>query len=217
MIPIRPGIDDDEPAPAGVVLAHERQARRRLIVALHDDVLEEIAELCRHDDCVAIGETGLDFFKEFSPREQQVELFRWHLDLARVLDKPIIVHSRAAHDETSRWIAASPGVRGVMHCYTMGPHELEPYLQAGFSISFSGVVTYPKNDANRAALRAVPLDRLLVETDSPFLAPRGRRGQRNEPSFLPEVVALVARERGASLAEIAAATSANAAALFGLV
>jgi TatD DNase family protein len=109
-----------------------------------------------------------------------------------------------------------PGFRGVMHCYTMGPAELAPYLELGFMISFSGVVTYPRNEANRAAARAVPLDRLLVETDSPFLAPQQRRGRRNEPAFVAQVLERIAAERGLAAAELARVTSANACALFGL-
>jgi len=180
------------------------------------DVRDAIAELCGRSECVAVGETGLDLFKEYSPRGVQAELFEWHLALARKLDKPVVVHCRDAHAETERAIAAFPGVRGVMHCYTMGPDELGPYLEAGFYISFSGVVTYPRNDANRAAARAVPLDRLLVETDCPFLAPQEHRGRRNEPAFVRAVVETVAREREMEVEELARKTSANAAALFGL-
>ncbi len=175
-----------------------------------------VAELCRHSDCVAVGETGLDFFKEYSPRATQEQSFRWHLDLARELDLPVVVHSRAAHPRTAALLAEYPGVRGVMHCYTMGPDELPAYLDCGLHISFSGVVTYPKNDANRAAGRAVPPDRLLVETDCPFLAPQGHRGRRNEPALVLRVLETLAQQRNVALEELAALTSANAAALFGL-
>ncbi len=185
--------------------------------AADEAVLSSIAELCARPECVAVGETGLDYFKEYSPREAQLQVFRWHLELARSLGKPVIVHCRDAHEDTSRLIAEVPGVRGVMHCYTMGPDELPPYLAAGFHISFSGIVTYPGNDANRAAARAVPIERLLVETDCPFLPPQERRGQRNEPAFLPAVVRLIARERGLTPEEIARRTTENAAQLFGLL
>ncbi len=177
---------------------------------------ETIAELARDPRCVAVGETGLDFFRNLSPREVQLENFGWHLELARSLAKPVIVHCRDAHDATVESLRAQRGVIGVMHCYSLGPDELAPYLELGFYISFSGVVTYPKNDANRAAARAVPIDRLLVETDSPYLAPQGLRGRRNEPAFVREVVACLARERGAEFEELARATSANAARLFRL-
>lgn len=175
-----------------------------------------IEELCRRDACVAVGETGLDLFKEFSPRDAQRESFRWHLELARSLDKPVIVHCRDAHEPTVELLRSVPGVRGVMHCYTMGAEELPAYLDLGFHISFSGVVTYPKNERNQEAARAVPLERLLVETDSPYLAPQGFRGQRNEPAHVATVLAHVARLRGTSVAELARATSENATRLFGL-
>ncbi|MCL4154941.1 UNVERIFIED_CONTAM: hypothetical protein GTU68_002005, partial [Idotea baltica] len=122
------------------------------------DTLTEIRALCSRDDCVAVGETGLDYFKEYSPREQQLENFRFHLELARELDKPVIIHCRDAHEDTLRMVQAYPGVRGVMHCYTMGVEELPGYLEAGLFISFSGVVTFPKNVENRAAAAAVPED-----------------------------------------------------------
>lgn len=177
---------------------------------------DAVEELCRRPDCVAVGETGLDFFKQHSPREAQIESFRWHLDLARELDKPVIVHCRDAHETTVECLAQARGVRGVMHCYTMGPEELAPYLDLGLYVSFSGVVTYPRNEANRAAARAVPIERLLVETDCPFLAPQGHRGRRNEPALVRAVLEKVAAERGLDAGDLARQTSANAAALFGL-
>jgi TatD DNase family protein len=176
----------------------------------------EIERLCARADCVAVGETGLDYFKGFSPRERQRENFRWHLALARRLDKPVVVHCRDAHEDTVALLRSVPGVRGVMHCYTMGPDELGPYLDLGFLISFSGVVTYPRNEANREAAKLVPEDRILFETDAPYLAPQGRRGQRNEPACVLSVVQEVARVRGADPVELGALASANAARLFGL-
>ena len=180
------------------------------------DARASIEELCARPDCVAVGETGLDWFKEYSPREAQLDNFHWHLDLARRLDKPVIVHCRDAHPDAAEAIAAHPGVRGVMHCYTMGAEELPRYLELGLHISFSGVVTFPRNEANREAAAAVPADRLLVETDCPFLAPQGHRGKRNEPALVERVLACVAEVRGADPGELARLTSANAARLFGL-
>jgi len=181
-----------------------------------DAAREAIRELCSREECVAVGETGLDFFKEFSPREAQRACFRWQLELARELDKPVVVHSRDAHEATVELLRSVPGVRGVMHCYTMGAAELPAYLELGFFVSFSGVVTYPKNEANREAAREVPLERLVVETDCPYLAPQGRRGQRNEPAFVLGVLEELARVRGVALESLAEASSANAARLFGL-
>jgi TatD DNase family protein len=177
---------------------------------------EAIEELCLRPECVGVGETGLDFFKELSPRREQIESFYWHLDLARRLAKPVVVHCRDAADETARILREFQGVRGMMHCYTFGPAELEPFLSCGFFISFSGVVTYPRNEANRAAARAVPEDRLLVETDCPYLAPQARRGERNEPAFVVDVLAELARVRETPFERLAAGTSSNAARLFGL-
>lgn len=183
---------------------------------LTDELFGELRKLCERDECVAVGETGLDYFKEYSPRADQQVNFRRHLELAVELDKPVVVHCRDAHEDNVALLREHPGVRGVMHCYTFGPDELAPYLELGFYISFSGVVTYKKNDANREAARQVPLDRLLVETDCPFLAPEGKRGKRNEPAYVRTVLEQVARTRDADVDEIEAATDANAARLFGL-
>lgn len=180
------------------------------------EVLTEIEALCRRDECVAVGETGLDYFKEYSPRADQRRNFRWHLELARTLAKPVVIHCREAHRDTVELLAETPGVTGVMHCYTMGPEELTPYLEMGLYISFSGVVTYPRNESNREAACAVPADRLLVETDCPFLAPQGRRGERNEPALVKLVLECVSAARGEQPDALARTTSRNAARLFGL-
>ncbi len=180
------------------------------------EALAKIEALVRRPECIAVGETGLDFFRNHASREDQFANFHWHLDLACKLDKPIIVHCRDAHEETARTIAEYPGVRGVMHCYTYGAEELAPYLDAGFAISFSGVVTYTKNEGNREAARLVPEERLLVETDCPFLSPQGNRGQRNEPAHVRTVLETVAEVRGVDATELAVKTSANAARIFGL-
>ena len=181
-----------------------------------DAVREEIAALCAREECVAVGETGLDYFRDYSPHEAQRDWFRWHLELATKLDKPVIVHCREANEDTVRILSEYPDVRGVMHCYVMGEKQLGPYLEMGFYISFSGVVTYPKNDDNRAAAAAVPADRILVETDCPFLAPQPMRGKRNEPSFVTATLDAVATVRGEEPASLALQTSRNAASLFGL-
>ena len=181
-----------------------------------DSARAEIEALCRRAECIAVGETGLDWFKEFSPRAAQIENFRWHIQLARELDKPLVVHCRDAHENTVELISEAPGVRGVMHCYTMGAEELPSYVERGFYISFSGIVTYPKNEKNREAARAVPLDRILVETDCPYLAPQGLRGRRNEPAFVRKVVLEIARVRGMDADELALHSSRNADRLFAL-
>lgn len=177
---------------------------------------DTITELAHDPRCVAVGETGLDFFRSLSSHDAQLRSLRFHLELARATTKPVIVHCRDAHPRMAEVLGEAPGVIGVMHCWSMGPAELAPYLDLGYFISFSGVVTYPKNEANRAAARAVPLERLLVETDCPYLAPQARRGKRNEPAFVAETLDVIARERGVASAELARITSENATRLFRL-
>lgn len=181
-----------------------------------DAVREEIEDLCRRPECVAVGETGLDFFRNLSARTDQIDNLHWHLDLARRLDKPVIIHSREAHEETARALTEFRGVRGVLHCYDYGPDELEPYLAAGYYVSFSGIVTYANKGANREAAKLVPQDKLLVETDCPFLSPQDRRRGRNEPANVRRVLEVVAETRAEDFVALARATSANAATLFGL-
>ncbi len=176
-----------------------------------------IETLCRTEECVAVGETGMDHFKSFSPRADQLAGFAWHAELARELDKPLIVHSRDAHQDTLDVLRAVPGVRGVMHCWTMGLAELPHYLDLGFMISFSGVVTYPKNEHIREAARAVPVDRIVFETDCPFLAPQKHRGKwPNEPALVRETLEFVAELRGEDAEGLATSSSENARVLFGL-
>lgn len=184
---------------------------------LDDATRAEIDRLCRTPECVAVGETGMDHFKAFSPRADQLASFAWHAELAREIAKPLVVHSRDAHADTLDVLRAAPGVRGVMHCWTMGTEELPHYLDLGFWISFSGVVTYPKNEHIRAAARACPADRIVFETDCPFLAPQKHRGKwPNEPALVRETLEFVAALRGVDAGELAATSSANARTLFGL-
>ncbi len=171
---------------------------------------------------VAIGETGLDYYRDAVARGPQQESFRAQLDLARRLGLPVVVHIRDrdgrtdAYDDVARAIGATPGARGVIHCYTGGPAHAEAYLEAGFSISFSGILTFPKADNVRASLAVVPLARALVETDAPFLAPLPHRGQRNEPAYVALTCAALAALKGVSESQARAATAGNARALFGL-
>lgn len=178
-----------------------------------------IAELARDPLCVAVGETGLDFYWDSVARDRQLEGFRWHLELSNAVGKPVIIHSRDAHEEALLILKeglCENGPGGVLHCFTMGESEARDYAELDLYISFSGVVTFKKNDANRAAARSVRDDRLLVETDCPFLAPQHKRGKRNEPSFVTGVIKCVANERGIDEVELAKLTTANAVRLFGL-
>jgi TatD DNase family protein len=183
------------------------------------DDLAAIVELAGDERCVAIGETGLDYYWDRVPAAVQCEGFRWHLELSAATNKPVVVHARDAHEDTARLLTEAvdgehPG--GVMHCFTMGAAEVTAYTALDLYISFSGVVTYPKNDDNRAAAKLVETDRLLVETDSPFLPPQPWRGKRNEPAYVAHVVERLAELRGITPDELAASTATNAARLFRL-
>lgn len=164
----------------------------------------------------AVGECGLDFHYDHSPREAQQAAFRAQLDLAAELGRPVVVHSREADADTAHLIREYKGrVTGVLHCFSGGAELLEVGLDAGWYVSFSGMVTFARYDG-RDALKAVPIDRLLVETDSPSLAPTPHRGKRNEPSFVGRVVEAVAQLRGTTVEEVASRTLANARAFYGI-
>jgi len=166
-------------------------------------------------DSVALGEFGLDYFKDYSPRDTQRKVFEKVLELCRPLDMPLVFHSRAADDDMISFLRGAGPLRGVMHCFSGGLEFLEQTLDLGLHISVGGPVTYPKNDRLREVVRTVPADRLLLETDCPFLAPQFRRGKRNEPSYIPAIAEKIAGVRGATVEEIAAATTKNAVGLFG--
>jgi TatD DNase family protein len=164
---------------------------------------------------VAIGECGLDYHYDHSPRELQRRAFAAQLALAKELDRPVVVHTREAEADTAAMVAeaGAAGVRGVLHCFT-GSHTLADVgLAAGWCVSLSGIVTFKKWDDD-ALVRHIPEDRLLVESDSPYLAPVPHRGQRNEPAFVSFTVARVAAVRGVPAAALGRATAANAARLF---
>jgi TatD DNase family protein len=168
---------------------------------------------------VAIGELGLDLFRDQN-LEEQLAVLRPQLDLALELDLPVIIHCRDAADPMLAELRqrADRGVcpKGVMHCWGGTPEEMAGFLELGLFISFSGVVTFPKAEASHACARQVPADRYLVETDCPFLAPVPRRGKRNEPAYVAAVAARVAELRGESLEQVCLTSTENAARLFGL-
>lgn len=164
----------------------------------------------------AIGEIGLDYHYDFSPRDVQQAVFRAQLRLAKSRDLPIVIHTREAEDDTLRILAEEGGrdLRGVFHCFTGDTAAAGRALATGFYLSIPGVVSFPKAEALRAALARVPADRLLVETDSPYLAPVPYRGKRNEPAYVAKVVDYVATARGVAPAVVAAETDRNFDALF---
>jgi TatD DNase family protein len=161
---------------------------------------------------VAFGETGLDFYYNNSPREMQIANFRAHIAAARAADMPLVVHTRDAEDETIAILSEECDkgvVRGVIHCFTGTARLARAMLELGFFISASGIATFKKADELRAVLKDVPMDRLLVETDAPFLAPLPHRGKRNEPSFVVHTANMLAELKGVSAGAFAEATTAN--------
>jgi TatD DNase family protein len=175
----------------------------------------ELAALAAHHDCAAIGETGLDYYREGAPKPDQVRAFTAQLELARELDKPVVIHTRAAEDDTLDLLAThADGLRVILHCFSM-PDRLDECLARGYWISFAGNVTFPKAPELREAAARVPADRLLVETDSPFLAPQPVRGKPNEPRHVVATARVVAEARGVDFATVEADVERNAAALFG--
>lgn len=181
------------------------------------------ADLLRYFDkgvpekCVGIGETGLDYYYDNSPREEQKQCFREQLELARKVNLPLIIHCRDAYDDLYAILAEDgmPKAGGIMHCFTGTADVARGALKHGLMISFSGILTFKKAEPIREAAKIVPDDKLLLETDCPFLAPVPQRGKPNEPSFLPHTATVLAQVRGQDEATVAKNTSANAKRLFG--
>lgn len=169
------------------------------------------------DGAVAIGECGLDYHYDYSPRDVQRSVFAAQLELARELDRPVVVHTRDAEDDTADMMrdAAASGVRGVLHCFTGSTALADVAIESGWLLSFSGVVTF-KKFTDDALLRRIPEDRLLVESDAPYLAPVPHRGQRNEPSWVSFTVARVAAARGVTPDALGALCLANTRRFFSL-
>lgn len=171
-----------------------------------------LAELAQHPRVVAIGEAGLDYFYDKSPRARQQDVFATHVEASRVTGLPLIVHSRDADADTVRLLevgARKGGLTGVIHCFTSTQYLADAALEMGFYISLSGIVTFKSAEALRLVAKTIPLDRLLVETDSPYLAPIPMRGKRNEPAFVRHTAQYVADFRGLSFDALAAQTTAN--------
>jgi TatD DNase family protein len=176
--------------------------------------IDELREFFTQERTVAVGETGLDFFRDHAPRDSQLTLFEAQLELATELGKPVVIHNRDADAATAQVLEGFEGTV-VLHCFS-SPGLLEPALERGYYVSFAGNVTYPKAEALRAAAKRVPADRILAETDSPYLAPQPRRGRPNEPANVVHTVAALAETRGEDARDLAAAIDANATAAFSL-
>jgi TatD DNase family protein len=179
--------------------------------------LDELARLAQHPKVIAWGEIGLDYFYDYSPRDVQATVFRLQMELAHAAKLPIIIHCRDAWDDCLALIKQHwrpTGLAGILHCFTGTFDHAKRGLDMGFLISFAGNSTYPKTQNIRDVAKEIPLDRILIETDSPFLAPQPYRGKRNEPAYVAEVAKTLATVRNLATEEIAAATAANFRRLF---
>lgn len=183
--------------------------------ATADDVAG-LRALLDHPKAVAVGETGLDHFRDYAPRDRQLELFRAEVEVAVEADKALVIHTRSAEGETLAVLRELPAsMRIVLHCFS-SLDLLGPALEHGWYVSFAGNVTYPKASELRIAAARVPADRLLAETDSPYLTPQAVRGRRNEPAYVVHTLAVLAEARGEDPDELTRAIDANATAAFGL-
>lgn len=180
----------------------------------------QLVALADHPKVVGFGETGLDYYYDHSPREDQRRSFRAHIAAARQTGLPVVIHTRDADSDTAAIIReemALGAFPGLVHCFSSGPELADLAIENGLYLSFSGIVTFKGADTLRATLKAVPLDRILIETDSPYLAPVPKRGKRNEPAFVAFTAAKIAEVKGVSVEEVAQATTANFLRLFSKV
>jgi TatD DNase family protein len=186
----------------------------------HRGTTTALRELASHPKVVAIGETGLDFYRNYSPHDDQRRAFRAQLELAAELELPVIIHNRDASEETlailKEWSGSGNGRRGVLHSYSAGLERLGEVIELGFTIGISGPVTFPKARRLQQVAQQVPLNRLLVETDAPFLTPEPFRGRRNRPAYVQYVAEKIANLRGIGFREVSEQTSWNVQELFAL-
>jgi TatD DNase family protein len=208
-----------------VVAMAERYAHVYASVGVHPDYEDEVepsvaqlVALAQHPKVIAIGETGLDYYRLQGDLEWQRERFRVHIRAARETGKPLIIHTRSAAQDTLRIMDEEKAseASGVMHCFTESQAVAEAAIAQNFYISFSGIVTFKKAEELKEVARTIPLERMLIETDSPYLAPMPFRGKQNQPAYVKHVAEHIADLRGISVAEVAAATTANFKRLFKL-
>jgi TatD DNase family protein len=207
---------------SAVILA-QRHHDVRVAVGVHphraaswdERSLVRLAELARTDRVVAIGEIGMDLSGRSAAIDEQERALRAQVALAALVDLPVVLHVRDAGERVRAILREGPEVRGLVHCYSEGPDELDAWIALGFSISFAGTVTYPGSDRLRAAAERVPAERLLAETDAPYLAPQNIRGRRNEPVYVAATYAALAHNRRADFAELVRRIADNALTLFG--
>jgi len=203
---------------AGIRLADRYEAFYATVaVHPHDaskatpETFKRLASLTAHPKVVAIGEMGLDYHYDFSPRDTQRAVFIEQMRIAADAKKPIVIHTREAWDDTISVIRehCDPALGGIMHCFSGGPKEAQQALDLGFYLSFGGIVTFPKAVDIQESARMAPADRILVETDAPYLAPVPRRGKRNEPAYVVETARKLAALRGVTEQQIAEITTQN--------
>lgn len=216
MITIGTDLADDR---AAIALCHGRERILRCAIGIHPNytqtaAVEDVAqliELQQDPSVIALGEMGLDYFHKFADRAHQAKMFEAQMALAQQVNKPVVIHSREAIDDTLAIMANFAAVRAVFHCFTGTAAEADKILSAGYWISFTGPVTYKKNDALRDVVKAMPIDRLMVETDAPYLSPEPMRSHKNnEPSLVMHTAARVAEVKGISIEELDRITTANA-------
>ena len=214
-ITIGTGIADDG---AAIALCHGRP-ELRCAIGVHPNYSHEarvedvhrLRDLQKDPSVVALGEMGLDYFHHYSPRQQQFRIFEPQLQLAAELDRPVVIHCREATDDCLAVMRGFPSVRAVFHCFTGTPDEARKIFDAGYLLGFTGAVTFKKNDALREAVALTPADRMVVETDAPYLTPEPHRSQKtNEPGMVVHVAATVARVKGMTAEEVDRVTTENA-------
>jgi len=178
---------------------------------LNEKIADKLRELSKNPKVVAIGEIGLDYYRNLSPKQVQKKAFETQLALAQELKLPVVIHDRDAHDDILQALSKFRGkIIGVMHCFSGTKEMAQQCIDLGFKISFNGTVTYPKNHELREIVKWIDLKSILLETDCPFLAPQEFRGKRNEPSFLPIIARDIAKLRRMSTGDLAEATTRNA-------
>ncbi|MBE7037007.1 MAG: TatD family deoxyribonuclease [Ruminococcaceae bacterium] len=183
---------------------------------MSDEDIATLAQMSKEPKVVAIGEIGLDYYYDNSPRELQKQWFRRQIELAKELDLPYVVHDRDAHADCMQIIKDSGYFRGVMHCYSGSPEMAQELLKLGFYISFAGPVTFKNGKKAKEAANMIPMDRLLIETDSPYLTPEPHRGKRNDSSYVPFIAKEIAAIKGLTVEETARLTCENGKRFFGI-
>lgn len=216
----------DESSSRAAVLLADKYSQIYAAVGVHphdaknasEDIFPVLAQLALHPKVVAIGEMGLDYYRNLSPRLVQQKIFRQQIELSKELKKPVIIHDRDAHADTLKILKEHGAGRfgGVMHCYSGSWELAKEYLKMGFYISFAGPVTYGNARKLHEVARKMPLDRILVETDCPFLTPVPYRGKRNEPSYVIKTAEKIAQLKGINFVELAKHTTENTREVFGI-